>query len=172
MDIDTLVKQAKSGNKSAFTELIKFYEQDLYKIARARLSCKDDIFDAIQETTVTMYESIKNLSNISSFRSWMIKILINKCNDIYRKSVNSKIASYDIADLDNYTYQTIQFDSKLQFDYLMEKLDYDDRILAVLCYVEGYKPKEIAKLLKMNNNTVRSKLARIRLKLKEILEEG
>lgn len=83
--MEELIKEAKEGNKEAFTELICEIRHDLYKIARVRLSCNDDIEDAVQETTIEAFKSIKNLKEINSFKKWIIKILINRCNRIYKR---------------------------------------------------------------------------------------
>ena len=51
--LDKLVAKARKGDKSAFNELILYYQNDMYRIARSRLNCEDDICDAIQETVYT-----------------------------------------------------------------------------------------------------------------------
>ena len=170
MEIEQLIKKSKDGDKQAFNKLITYFEQDLYKIARLRVD-EEDIYDAIQETVISIYQSLSKLSKISSFKSWMIKILINKCNDIYRKKHYIKNISYDINECDNYLCNTIQHDSNLEFNDLMNRLKYDERIIIFLYYVEGYKTREISKLLKIKHSTVRSKLSRAKRKLKDILEE-
>lgn len=170
MKINKIINQAKNGDKQAFNELITFYEQDLYKIARSRLK-EEDVYDAIQETIITIYQSLNKLSKLSSFKSWMIKILINKCNDLYRKKENSHNVSYDIFENEDYLNKTIQDDSNLEFNSLMNLLDYDERIIVILYYIEGYKSREIAETLKIKHNTVRSKLHRAKLKLREYVKE-
>ncbi len=170
MKINKIIKQAKNGDKQAFNELITFYEQDLYKIARARLN-EEDVYDAIQETIITIYQSLNKLSKISSFKSWMIKILINKCNDLYRKKEKLNDVSYDIFENEDYLNKTIQDDSNLEFNSLMNLLDYDERIIVILYYIEGYKSREIAETLKIKHNTVRSKLHRAKFKLREYVKE-
>ena len=61
------------------------FKEELYKIAKARLKRDEDVFDAIQETMIVTFKNIKKLKEPSSFKSWLIKILISKSNDIYRK---------------------------------------------------------------------------------------
>lgn len=75
--MENLIKAAKNGDKEAFTELIFEIRHDLYKIARLRLSCNDDIEDAIQETIIEAYKSVKSLRNTTLFKQWIIKILTN-----------------------------------------------------------------------------------------------
>lgn len=171
MRINMLIKKAKSGDKQAFSEIISFFEQDLYKIAKTRLKEEEDIYDAIQETIITIYESINKLSKVSSFKSWMIKILINKCNDIYRKNNNFKNVINSISECDNYVSTDINNDLNIGFDDLIKPLNYEERVIVILYYMEGYKTREISEILKIKHNTVRSMLLRAKSKLKDFLKE-
>ena len=169
MKIENLIREAQNGNKIAFNKLITFYEQDLYKIARTRLNL-DDACDAVQETIIKIYKSLNKLSKLSSFKSWMIKILINECNDIYRKNISQNIVSYE-----NYENETYFIEDKVDnynFDSLIKVLEYEERIIVILYYLEGYKTREISKILNINHNTVRSRLLRAKIKIKEYIKEN
>ena len=61
--MEELVEKAQKGDKEAFTQLIHTIRQDLYKIARCRLSCEDDIEDAVQETMISAFKNIKIINN-------------------------------------------------------------------------------------------------------------
>ena len=58
--------------------LIYEIRHELYKIARCRLSCEDDIEDAVQETMIETFRSIKKLKKLESYKKWIIKILLKK----------------------------------------------------------------------------------------------
>ena len=83
-DLSKLVKKAKKGNKESFCELITIVKKELYLIARTRLKNEDDIADVIQDTIETCYKNIRSLKKDEAFRAWIIKILINCCNKIYK----------------------------------------------------------------------------------------
>lgn len=166
-----LVKQAKKGNKQAFEELILLYHQDLYKIAKVKLVLEEDINDAIQETIISAYQSINSLHNVSKFKAWLIKILINKSNEICRKKKRENNISFESIEADKYISQTYNIESNLEFYNILECLNIDERTIIVLYYVEGYKPKEISKILHINCNTIRSKLLRSKNKIKNNLKE-
>lgn len=169
--INEFVKKAKKGDKKAFEKLIVYYQNDLYKIAKTRLKENDDIDDAIQETIISAYKSIKYLFNDSKFKSWLITILINKCNYIYKQKEKIKTISYDYLDGEKYISPKIEFESNIEFNNLMDLLNNDEKTILVLYYCEGYKSKEIAKILKMKDSTVRNKILRAKKKLKNDLEE-
>lgn len=158
--IKELVYKAKQGEKEAFTYLILQLEDDLYKIAKTRLNNEEDILDAIQETMISAYKSVHKIRNEEYFKTWIIKILINKCNDIYKNkkaiviSLNESVAGNNISD-DN-----------LNFEFIMKQLNYDERIAMTLYYLERYTTKEISKILKTNENTIKTRISRAKEKIK------
>lgn len=81
-----LVKKAQQGDARAFVRLIEINKQSMYKIARSYFTNDEDIADAIQDTIETCYRSIRHLADPGYFRTWMTRILINKCIDIIRKN--------------------------------------------------------------------------------------
>ena len=89
--MEELILCAKNGDENAFTELILLISDDLYKIAKTRISNEADISDAVQETMIETYKSIRKLNDIKKFKKWIIKILINKCNRIYRRKYKNDI---------------------------------------------------------------------------------
>ena len=73
--MEELVEKAKNGDKEAFATIILSLEDDLYRIAELRLSNKDDIFDAIQETIIIALQSIKKLRENQYFKTSLSRIL-------------------------------------------------------------------------------------------------
>ena len=78
----SLVKRAQKGDADAFTQLMQSQMQNMYKTARAVLKNDEDAADAIADTLLACWEKIGQLRSAEFFRTWMTKILINKCNDI------------------------------------------------------------------------------------------
>lgn len=89
--MEELITEAKNENKKAFSELFLSISDDLYKIAKTRIAIEDDIDDAIQETMIEVYKSISKLKDEKRFKKWVIKILINKCNRIYRRKYKKDV---------------------------------------------------------------------------------
>jgi RNA polymerase sigma-70 factor (ECF subfamily) len=166
--LENLVEKAKCGNKNAFTELIMLLEDELYKIAKIRLQNENDVIEAVQETMISAYNSIKNLKEPNYFKTWIIKILINKCNDIYAKNSKKEI-SLDSEELKNYNISNnSNFDNNLNFYSIISCLNYDERIAIILYYMEGYKTKEIAEILSTNENTIKTRISRAKDKIKSV----
>ena len=85
---DDLVKRAKRHESEAFTELMQLYMTDMYKVAYAILMNDEDAADAIGDTILICWEKMNQLVKIQYFKTWMTRILINKCYDIRKKNQN------------------------------------------------------------------------------------
>lgn len=162
-----LVEKAINGEEAAFTELILNYKQDLYKIALTRLHTNDDIDEAIQETMISAYRNIKRLKDTEKFKKWIIKILINKCNEIYRKKIFKCISFDEIDEYKILENSDSELHSKLDFYSIINSLGKNERTIMVLYYSEKYTTKEIAEILHKNENTIKTTLRRAKLKLKD-----
>lgn len=170
--MEELIKMAKNGDEEAFTEIIITMERDLYKIAKLRLSSEDDINEVVQETIVETFKSIKKLRKIEYFKTWIIKILINKSNKLYtKKKRNESFTEYDEENIKSQeaTNSLDEIINKLDFEILIQKLNYEERTALTLFYLEDLTTKEISQILKKPESTVRNQISRARQKLKKIL---
>lgn len=148
-------------------------KSDLYKIAKARLKNDEDIYDVIQETMIEAFNSIKKLRQIDCFKSWIIKILINKSNNLYKKKSKNRVIPFE--EIENYNYSNNYLNSieeTLDFEFICKNLNYNDRIIMLLYYTEKYTDKEIGKILNLKENTVKTKRVRAKQKIKNILKLG
>ena len=165
--MDELILMAQAGDEEAFANMILYIKDDLYKIAKTRIANETDIEDAIQETMIETYKSIKKLNDPNKFKKWVIKILINKCNRIYRRKYKTDIS------IDEYNVETLKFnniidvENKLNFYDIIKILNYEERLIIILYYMEDYSVKEIKNILKMNENTINTHLYRARQKIKK-----
>ena len=106
--------------------LIIEYQDVLYKIAKTRLNCEDDICDVVQNTFISAYQSIKTLKNKKYFKTWLVKILINKCNDFYLRNKRDNI-SLNILD-ENTEIHFEDFTNDYGIDYLNNRQTHFDPI--------------------------------------------
>lgn len=174
--MEELVQKAKNGNTYAFTELISSIKNDLYRVGKTRLNDDNDINDAIQETMINAYKNIKKLKENSYFKSWIIKILINECNKIYKykyknKNIYERLSNESI-ETNNVDCNIQTVNSNIDFELLINNLDYEEKIIITLFYNSNYSSKEISDILNMNINTVKSKLLRAKQKIKNTYKGG
>lgn len=169
--MEELIQKAQKGDVESFTKIIIEIENDLYKIAKTRITNESDIEDAIQETMIETYKSIKKLRDPKKLKKWVIKILINKCNRIYKRKYK-KDFSLDEYNLENQiisnSYTEVEAD--LNFYSLIKNLKYEERIILILYYMEQYTIKEIKEIIGMKENTITTHLYRARQKIKTNLK--
>lgn len=165
---ERLVRKAKSGEKDAFSELIRENKLSLYKVARGMLKRECDIEDAIQNTIMKALESINSLKNNNYFKTWLIRILINECNIILRNNKRENLV--DISEGFNGLSHDDLYEN-LDITNAVNMLEIDLREVVVLYYFEDFKQKDIADILGIKEGTVRTRLLRAKKKLKEALGE-
>ena len=171
--MEELVEKSQKGEKKEFTQLIHTIRQDLYKIARCRLSCEDDIEDAVQETMISAFKNIKKLNKKESCKTWIIKILVNKCNQIYKKNKNRNISFEELGtEVDYSASENYNELENREFYLILKDLNYDERIAMLLFYLEDYSIKEISKILKTNENTIKTRLKRGKEKIRNKFLKG
>ena len=163
ISLEYLVRKARQGDAQAFVELIETNKQSMYKVARSYCSSEDDIADAIQDTIEAAWRTIPHLKKAEYFRTWLIRILINKCIDILRK--NKLESPIDIFPEQGEVCRELV---NCEFEELMRTLDEKYRTILLLYYGEGFKITEIAQLLDMEENTVKSRLSRGREKFRQV----
>lgn len=167
--MEELIKEAQNGDKNAFNKIFIAINDDLYKIAKSRISNEDDIADAVQETMIATFKNIKKLRDPSQFKKWVITILINKCNRIYRRKYKKDV-SYEEYNFESFS-SSCNLESNIAFYEMLKDLKYEEKIIIILYYLEQYTVKDIKKILKMNENTVTTHLYRARQKIKNKFEE-
>ena len=157
-----LVKRSISGDADAFLELMEKNSLAMYKVARGILDNDEDAADAIQDTILTCFEKIHTLKNPEYFKTWMIRILINKCKDILR-SGRRMICVEELPE--QAAKDTVEAEANLEWKEALWGLDEKYRLIVVLFYAEGLRTAEIGKLLQLPDSTVRTRLARGREQL-------
>lgn len=162
---EILIRKAKKGDKDAFCRLMDENAQSMYKIAVAYLKNDEDAADAIQDTILSCYENLKCLKQNKYFRTWMIRILINKCKDILQRK---KLVSYTDQIPEEPFYEE-RYDM-MEWTQVLERLDNKYRLIVLLYYMEGFSIREISDICDMKEGTVKSRLHRGRKKIAEIYE--
>ena len=172
--MESIIKKVQEGDENAFKQLCISFENDLYRVAKARLKDDDDIKDAIQNTMLITFQNSKKIKNIECFKTWIIHVLINECNKIYNlyKKQNELFRKVTISTNFNSFDNSIQdIQDKMSFDFIIDKLNYDEKLVITLYYNSQFSCTQIAKILNSNVNTVKSRLKRGKEKIKKFYEE-
>lgn len=171
--MEELIEKAKKGDKDSFTKLMITVEKELYHVAKARLKNDADVYDAIQETTIIAYKNIEKLKENQYFKTWIIRILINETNLIYKRNKKINLIPFEeIINVQKNNSQSIEnADVKLDFNFICNKLKEEDRTIIILYYMDRFTDREIGKMLNLKVNTVKTKRMRAIQKIKNILEK-
>ena len=146
-----------------YNEIVENYSDMIFRIAYQYLFNKYDSEDIVHEVFVKLLTKRVIFKYEENIKSWLIRVTINQCLD-YKKSLTKKIT----VPIENMEIPFEQKEGEILEE--LQLLKEDERNVLYLHYYEGYKIKEIAKILKQKQNTINSKLTRARKKLKEIME--
>lgn len=185
-DDDTrLVHASLSGNGEAFSELVKKYERMIYNTSYQILGNADDAFDVSQETFIKAYKSLGAFRGDSKFSTWLYKICQNAAKDYLRSKSRHRTVSLtaygdddtkeiqlDIPDEDpsNQPGSSLEREeSRKAVREAISQLSEDHKSVIVLRDIEGYSYDEISEILNLEIGTVKSRLNRARLAIKDFL---
>lgn len=152
--------------KEAMGELILSAEHQMYATAKAILADDQDCADAIQEAIVKAFSNIETLKQDKFAKTWLIRIVINECYNIVRQK--SRYTSLETEHMES--LQTYEPQNYSELYSAVCALKDDLRIPVILYYMEGFRVKEIARILDITEGAVRKRLARARGKLKNSIQ--
>ncbi|EET60730.1 Sigma-70 region 2 [Marvinbryantia formatexigens DSM 14469] len=158
--MNLLIRKAKKHDRAAFQELMEQQGKAMYKVAKAILKNDEDAADAMQETALVCWEKIDTLKKDKYFQTWLMRILINNCNAIWRQRARM-IAGGEVPEA---AFSEEGY-ANAEWEQFLNCLDEKYRTVIVLYYVQGFKTREIAEILEINENTVRGRLVTARKKL-------
>ena len=173
LDFTASVRRAQAGDPKAFAELYSLVYKDLYRIALLNLNNQHDASDVVSDTVLEAYSSITKLRDEKAFKAWITKILTVKIKNKRREYSQINNFREELDDLGEDITDTageINIDSMNVMEGFRQ-LSAEERMVLSLSVVSGYKSEEIARMTGSSANTVRSKVARAKIKLKQLLAE-
>ena len=162
-----LIKKAIYGDTDAFLELMDVNSLAMYKVAKGILGNDDDVADAVQNTILTCFEKLNTLKKPRYFKTWMIRILINNCNEMLRH----KGRVFPAIEMEERTFEEPGY-LDCEWKEILASLDEKYKTVILLYYSKALSVKEIAALLGISQNTVLTRLSRARKQLRAEYEGG
>lgn len=184
-DEDTeLINAINSGHGSLFYDLVKKYEQKLYNFGLRMCGETRDAEDMVQETFLNVYRYLSDFRSESKFKNWLYRIASSACIKKKRKSKfapQKEISLEDFEDKENIPDSLPLWASEPLEKVLNDELSGNIqkailslpekyRIVMVLRDIEGFGTEETAQILKIKPASVKVRLHRARLFLKEKLK--
>jgi len=169
-----LVKRLKKKDKRAQKNLFDRYSALFYSMCLRYASNSDDAKDILQEGFVKIFRYINQFSGKGSFEGWMKRIIVNNAINHYQKYLKYRYhddvhESYSI-EADDHFYKESSFTYE-ELIKLINELPVGYRTIFNLYAIEGYKHKEIAEMLKINESTSKSQYHRAKKILQQKLEK-
>ncbi len=164
-----LIKKIKKGNQQAFKKLYDIYADYSLRTAYAITNNASDASDIVQETFIKVFRNIDSYDSKKPFKPWFYQILVNESRRYMKKKSQEAISIDSEQLLDHLNQDKTELEDDKQLEIAMEQLDEHHRTILVLKYINGFSEKELADMLQLNINTVKSRLYKARQKLKAVI---
>ena len=178
-----LVARAKEGDASAFEQLVKQYDRQIFRIAQHITQNREDAEDIVQDAFLKAYQKLEQFQGNSKFYTWLVRIAVNESLMRLRKRRAGKMVSIDEdieteegsmpRDLADWSPNPEQMYGQSELGDILRKtiqgLPPGFRTVFVLRDVENLSTEETAETLGLSVPAVKSRLLRARLQLRERL---
>jgi len=167
-----LVAAARAGDRAALEELLRIHHDRLYALARRITGNDADAADATQEALIAIVRGLPRFDGRSSFGTWSYRVTANACLDELRRRRRRPLV--DLPDeraerADSGVALDTTVADRLRLDAALAALPEDFRVAVVLRDVCDLDYAEIAEVLELPPGTVRSRIARGRGRLADLL---
>jgi len=156
---ENLILLSQSGDNEAFSQLVRKYSADAYRTAFMVLRDRDEVEDVVQESFLTCYRKIKSFRMESSFKTWLYRIVVNRCYDRLRKlnRENEAIKKMSLY-LKNGSEDSYGIESRLDLREIILGLRPEHRLVLTLYYGMDFGVQKVADILGVPVGTVKSRL--------------
>ena len=179
-DEAAVIARAAGGDRTAFAQLMEHYQSACYGLAYRLLSDADKAADATQDAFVHAYRAIATFRG-GVFRSWLLRITANASYDILRRQQRRPTTTLpdpeegaaELPDLHavNPVAEATKSELYRHLEVALRLLPADQRTAVVLCDVYGMDYNEVAEMTKSALGTVKSRIHRGRVRLRELMAE-
>jgi RNA polymerase sigma-70 factor (ECF subfamily) len=186
MDDLSLALAAQKGDLGAFNQLVFTYQEMAFNLAYRILSDPDLAADATQNAFIAAYRNIKKYRG-GSFKAWLLRIVTNDCYDELRRQKRRPTTSlepirdeddeevespYWLADENPSPEEAIEsLDLQQAIQHCIDNLPQDFRVVLVMVELEGLDYKEVAQAISKPLGTIKSRMARARMRVQDCLQK-
>ena len=169
---DILIR-AKSGDLEAFEYILSFYEKAIYNYCLRMLKNSHNAKDMTQETFIKVYTHRKLIDPEKNIKTWIFTIATNTVYDFLRgkKRKNEISLEEKIETIYNFEAYYPQEGLVSDVEKALEKIDQEYKKVLLLFYQQGFQYQEIADILDVPINTVKTHISRGKEQLREVLKE-
>lgn len=175
-----LIAECLGGQRDAFGILVSRYQARLYNAAIRLVDNAEDAADVVQEAFLNAYQSLHSFKGDAEFFTWLYRIAFNTAISLKRKrraavslDAVGPDGGIDPDDPSDYVKPGLALErseEERQLQEAMVRLSHEHKEVLVLKDIEGMQYDEIAEILKVPIGTIRSRLHRARLELRDLLQ--
>lgn len=188
-ELTALIRRAAAGDEDAFSALLDRYEKMVYNLAFQYTRHREDAADITQDVFIKLWRTLGSFRGDCSFSGWVFRIARNTTLDYLRRQSNHPTLSLTVEDEDtdergreieladdrpehDPALQAEQNERTAALQAAIASLRADHREILILRDMRGFSYTEIAEMLGLEMGTVKSRLSRARIHVKEFLEKG
>lgn len=178
---EEIISRIIKGEKSLYEIIIRRYNPYLYKVGRSYNYNHQDTEDLMQDSFIDAYKSLAQYEGRASFKTWIIRIMMNNC---YRKKEKSSFKNEIMVEVNdqskplftntnNDTHRLVQ-NRELGhiIENALEKIPFDYRMVFSLREINGLDIAETAQLLSISEVNVKVRLSRAKVMMKKEIEKS
>jgi len=184
---DMVLEQLKEGDEAVFVEVYQLYREMVYTVALRLLADKAESMDVTQEVFLTLFRKVRSFRGDCSLKTWLYRVTLNEAanrnrwwNRPFRRATvalefpsdGERPSHPEIAcNTPSPARECLSNELREAVTRGLRKLPFEQRAAVVLRDVEGLSYEEIAEVVGANPGTVKSRIARGREQLREVLRE-
>lgn len=174
MDLEEIIEGCKKGKPKAQKALYDMFSKRLFGVCLRYCRCKEDAQDVFQEAFVKVFNKIDKYESYGSFEGWLRKVFINHALNYYRYDKRMLQISNDDIDIPNDDNENDAYLDNYSTNMILDaiqKLSNQQRIIFNMIEVEGESYEEVAKLLDVSQECIRSHNCKAKKILRGLLLE-
>jgi RNA polymerase sigma-70 factor, ECF subfamily len=181
-DEPQLIAECLEGRTAAFGELVRRYQDRLYNTVYRLLANPEDAQDVVQDAFIHAYQSLTSFKGDSLFYTWLYRIAVNTAISWRRKQRlayrlqfendgSGGVEPADVSEDNRPGFAIEQAEEELRIQKALNRVSPEHRAVLILKDMEGQKYETMAEVLQVPIGTIRSRLHRARLELRQVLEQ-
>ena len=174
-----LIEECRGGNLNNFRRLVESTSPFAFSVAFRMLGDEDQAKDVVQETMITIWQKLKKIKSAEVYKTWIYRIVVNKCYDQLRKRkrnpefiadeqtwtlISNSISEGPSADLENKEIAQL-------ISLLTNKLSVKQKAVFILSDIEEMSSDEISEITGMSGTVIKANLHYARKNISEMVEK-